>query len=945
MRRTPTVPAVLVSRSGLSPVMVGRDEELAVLRRLLTTPDQQPGGGPAVVTISGDAGVGKSRLLREALLAVHPDTVVLAGQAEEGDLARPFEVARDALAPTGDIPDRGDEDRSLDEQLRDLVDRIVEVAGDAPLVVAFEDLHWADAESVALFGRLALRPELRAVLIATFRPEDFDRRHPLAGLLADLDRQTSVRHVELRGLTPDDLGRMMQVVYGRAVSQRAVDALHRRTQGNPFFVEELLDPACCIDPEELATVPLPWNVAEAVLRRVDTVGDEARTVLDAAAILGTRIPFDLLAAVTELEERELIRHLRTLVTGSLLVEDESDVFTFRHALTREAVADAMLGREQRRLHERAFAALRAAGSTDHAALARHAVGARRFDEVVELAREGAARYWRESSPSQALHLAETGLAEAPDDRELLEIAAMAAFELAIIDDAERHADAWHRLAVKDGDVRGESAALRQLALVAWYRNDLERYRSLVEDALERAETLGPSVERCWALAYKSQMEMLLRIATATRRPASELSGPIGWAERALAAIDEVGCDEIRPYVMVNLGTLLAETLDREDEGVAMLRQAWLDALARNDSVTVGRALNNWLSHLLFNGGPDDPLPVLEDAEREAAARGLEVVRAKLHASWMQWAMLSGDLARAELEVERGLRFGSDAHEFHSFTNMEGQLALERGDIARANDLLERSRSLPPANDKQATWTQLLAVAVAAESGPDATRAALQELRRALLASAPDFYDQWGERESTAVLEAIRGGLSAADIRSFVTTVVPPDLEDSEMHAAWLSHAEAALLEIEDDHRGAIELYRRSLAAARPPRAAIWRAEAHLGLARCLLAIGDVDTARVEAGTAVSLLERWPGRRRDRADALVRRLSGPSGPGEGELTARELEVLRLMSDGLTNREIGEQLYISIRTVGVHVSNILSKTGASSRTEAAAWARRKGLLADT
>ena len=923
--RAPTVPAVLVSRSGLSPVMVGRDEELAVLRRLLATP-RQAGDGPAVVTIIGDAGVGKSRLLREALLSVAPGTVVLAAQADEGDLARPFELARAALEPHAALPDLRDSDRSLDELLQDCVDAIRSLAADAPLVLAFEDLHWADAESIALLARLALRPELNAVLIGTFRPGDFDRRHPLAALLAELDRQRSVHHLELRGLSRDDLARMMQVVYGRAVSQRAVDALHKRTQGNPFFVEELLDPSCCVDPEDLATVRLPWNVSEAVLRRVDALDEDQRAVLDAAAILGTRVAFDLLAAVTGLDERTLIRHLRALVDSGQLVEDETDVFTFRHALTREAVADAMLGREQRRLHERAFEELKASGSTDHASLARHAYGARRFEEVVELAREGADRYFRESSMTQALHLAEMGLAEEPDDRALLEIAARAAFELAMIDDAEKHADAWHRLAHKDGDVTAESASLRQLAICAWYRNDVPRYRELVEEALERAETLGPSVERCWALAYKSQMEMLLRLPTATRQPAADIGAPIEWAEKALAAIDEQGCDEIRPYVMVNLGTVLAETADREVDGLRMLRQAWLDALTRNDSVTIGRALNNWLSHLLFNGGPDDPLPILEQAEREADARGLDVVKGKLHASWMQWALINGDLERAELEVQRGLRYGNDAHEFHSFTNMEGQLALERGDIPRATELLAESREMTANNEKQATWTALLAVAVAAEAGPDATRAALGELQAVLQASGPDYYDQWAERESTAVLEAIRGGVAAHEIRSFFTTTVPSELQASEMHTAWLSHAEAALLEIEGRPQEAIPRFRQSLAAERPPRSAAWRSDAHLGLARCLLALGDLDAARVEADAAVALLERWPGRRRVRAEALQRRLTSPGGPGEGDLTPRELEVLRLIADGRTNRQIADELYISIRT------------------EAAAWARRRGLLGE-
>lgn len=937
--------------------MVGRDQELTQLRHLVA-PRRRPTDEPTVVTISGEAGVGKSRLLREALLTLETGTLVLAGQAEEGDLARPFEALRDAvetavsgweavpdalgerahgiahvlngLVPTPHGP--SDHDHALDELLRAAVDLLKYLSGGRPTVIAFEDLHWADAESVALFGRLATRPELPITLVGTFRPEDFDRRHPLAGLLSDLERQRSVSHIELARLSRPELSEMLEAVFSKRVSWRAIDALHRRTHGNPFFVEELLASNYCNDPEDLATAPLPWNVAEAVLRRVDGLDADARTVLEAAAVLGTRIPFDLLGAVSGVGEDHLIPLLRSLVASGLLVEGETDVFTFRHALTREAVVSALLGRERRRLHERALAELRAAGSDDHAALARHAAGARQFDEVVAHARTGAARYLRESSPLQALNLAELGLAEAPDDCPLRSTAASAAYALAMIDDAERHGQVWRELAVKAEDVASESAALRLLALLAWRRGDSDRYRRYLADALERAETLGPSTELAWCLAFRSQAHML----------AGEAAQAIEWSQRTLAMADEVGAAEIQPYALVNLGTSLTDTRGREDDGLALLDRARREALARNDGITVGRAINNALAHTLYRRSPDEALPLLQLAEHEAERSGFELMAAKLESNWLQYAVVVGDMELADEHLARGGRLDDDPGERGVFLDVAGHLALERGDVEAAVRLRDEVLDLGPTDPygKWLIWSLELDVAVAAHQDHDRLRAALRRFRAAV-AECSDAHPSFGEPEGATALHAVGARLPTDEVRAHAAAVLPEPGCD-ELEVPWRAHVVAALLEADSNVEGAIDAYARCLAAALPNRPRFWVSEAHFGLARCLLAAGDHERARDEAGLAVELLARWPGWRRDRAEALLRRLSPGAGRPDGGLTARELEVLGLVAEGLSNRGIAERLYISTKTAAVHVSNILAKTGASSRGEAAAWAHRTGVL---
>jgi predicted ATPase len=200
----------------------------------------------------------------------------------------------------------------------------------------FEDLHWADAESLALFGRLAVTADLPLLLVGTFRPEGVARRHPLVELLAELERQRLVTGVALERLSRAGVAELLAAVYGNPVPYQVAEALHRRTGGNPFFLEELVVTAGRVDPARLATLPLPWNLSEAVLRRLDDLAPSQRRVVDAAAILGRRISFDLLAAVTGSGEDELIAILHHLVAENVM-EEEPDLFAFRHALTREAI--------------------------------------------------------------------------------------------------------------------------------------------------------------------------------------------------------------------------------------------------------------------------------------------------------------------------------------------------------------------------------------------------------------------------------------------------------------------------------------------------------------------------------------------------------------------------------------------------------------------------------
>jgi hypothetical protein len=164
---------------------------------------------------------------------------------------------------------------------------------------------------------------------------------------------------------------------------------------------------------------MPWSVGEIVRGQLEELDPADRRILEAAAVLGRRVTFDLLAEVTNTDEGELISILRSLVASGMLIEGETDVFSFRHALAREAIEADLLGRERRRLHEAALHALQHVNSTDFASIAHHAHGAGRYDDLVAAARAGVHEYLDAGSTYQALELAELGLTEACDDIGLL----------------------------------------------------------------------------------------------------------------------------------------------------------------------------------------------------------------------------------------------------------------------------------------------------------------------------------------------------------------------------------------------------------------------------------------------------------------------------------------------------------------------------------------------
>ncbi|MGI8662266.1 MAG: helix-turn-helix transcriptional regulator [Acidimicrobiales bacterium] len=921
---------MLVGRPGLSPVMVGREAEIARLAAL-----REGGPSPAIVLIGGEAGVGKTRLVRELLAGLPEGTTTFAGQADPGSLGRPFELLLDAIdvhrSASSDerLTLLTERDRPTEERVRIGLDIVCDLTSRGPSVVVFDDLHWADSESVQLFERLAEPDSGPRLLVGTYRPDSLHRRHPAAELVPRLERRHAVTHLHLERLSPADVGAFLAAVYGHEPSFRVIEAIHGRTGGNPFFLEELLAAAGEADPEQLTSQPLPWSLGELVRAQTEDLGHQERCVLETAAVLGRRVGFDILATVSGFSEGELIPILRTLVARGLLIEAEADVFSFRHALAREAIENDLLGRERRRLHQQALDVLRAAHSDDFAAIARHAQGAGRYDEMVEAARAGARRYLSSGSTYQAIQLAELGLTEACDDNELLKVASRAAWLAGLLPDALVHAERRLDVARRCHDLAGASAALRLATRLYFDLGDAKETDASTATLAALVDQLDDGAEKGKALASLAQMQMLK----------DDLEGTVRWADAAIELADRLELPEIRVRAEMEKGSAYIGNPDHVEEGAALLRRSVDEAEDQRQWVLVARGINNLVRSDYYRAPAAEARSLLVRMREATEHAGFDLFAGSYWDGLADLAEWEGDLGAALANVEEALRGRHQAllasHKVFWYRAHAAGIHLEAGEVDKAEAILH---SVPPDVGCRAQWWTGLDLHIAARrrdaGGVSKAAAALQ----AVVAERAGVDPQLVHDVTRAML---LGGIAVEEVAAFVEEL-PPMLGTVGEEHPYARLVRAQLLEARGESSAALEVYDDTIASDTGQLRPAARATAHVGAARALVALGRLEQARAHAASAAALLERWGGSRVEELNALERRLGGGAEPdGPAELTPREREVAALLAEGLSNGELATRLFISPKTASVHVSNILAKLGMTSRAEIAAYAVRSGL----
>ncbi|MFF4055155.1 AAA family ATPase [Streptomyces sp. NPDC001668] len=971
-----------MSQIPINTPLIGRDDELARLSGVL---ERARDGEARAVLVAGDAGVGKTRLLGEVTgRAAASGMTVLTGHCVDlGDVGLPYlpftevlgALAQDerfagALAAypvverllgggaAGDSGGRLRLFESIAGLLADLSDL-------APLLLVLEDLHWADQSSRDLLRFLLSRgilqrpaggaPTHRLAVLASYRADDLHRRHPLRPLLAELVRLPAVERLELRPMADGEVARLVRALGEGPLPDTTVRRIVERAEGNAFYAEELLAATGSGDGG------VPSGLADVLLIRFEQLSDTAQQVLRTAAVAGRRVEHDLLRDAVRLPEEELETALREAIGRQLLVPGEGDTYAFRHALAREAVYADLLPGERARLHG-AFARLldgRETRAESAAERAHHYRESHDLPSAFTASLEAADHAERVGAPAEELRHLEAALdlwsAVEPSarpsgeggDRVRLMLRASA---------AAAHTGELHRavsltraaLAGVGQEADSELAARVRYTLAGNLISvdNLTAAFAYSSEALAMIPADPPSRTWVWAAAT--------HVLAARQVGENEIALRI--ARQALDTAEELGVTDAQADLLISLAVVEGGGR-RSVAGRERLRRARELARSSGNAAVEMRALFNLAIGTFEAGHLDDCLPWITEGLDRARRAGLLSSPYPMEMRYLHLLVLY-TLGRWD-ECVRAASTDAEvlpaAGEYRVAPAL--YVALARGDFKAA----DRARALLEGPfDWMATLVAGIALTEAAVLRGDA-EAAVERMRStvAVLTDDAGTPPHVTVRLAALALSAVadratdlrrKGDLEGARRWAETATELLAPARDLAVHGgvpqgpegqAWLARAEAEWTRAVSGPDA--EAWAKAVAAFdfgdvyEPARCRLRYAEA-------LLAADRREEAAVEARAAREVFARLGATvLLDQVDELIRRgRLAEAPPAASLLTAREQDVLRLLARGRSNRQIGEELFITGKTASVHVSNILAKLGAASRTEAVAVAYREGLI---
>lgn len=974
-----------VPRLGSGIPLVARRSELAALEKALAGARAGQAGG---VLISGDAGIGKTRLLTELCQrAADAGDVVLSGgcldaaeatlpylpfveplrqlaQRDPDLVAKHPTLAR--LLPDQQRPGAGEHDRDLGQlQLFDaLYSAITDLAAERTVLLTIEDLHWADRSSRDLLAFLLSRlSSQRLLVVGTFRADDLHRRHPLRPLLSELVRLPAVERLNLEPFAAADAESFVRRLADDTIADEMVRDIAARSEGNAFMAEELI--SACTD-------NVPHELAEILLSRVERLSPAVQQVVRLASVLGRRFAHPRVAAATDIPDETLELALREAVAHHVLVTEDAYTYAFRHALLREAVYGDLLPGERTRLHARVADAL--AGDTTPGAaaeLAHHRMESHDLPGALRASWCAAKEADELEAPAEVLLHAERALKlwhAVPDAERLsgadeLTVTRFAAWAASATGEPDR-ALAHSRSAVALADAVGDptlAADVRRRH--ATYLLDLtstaQQAKDVIDVALGLVADQPPSAVKAWVQALVARvaasMDHYDEAIEFGRRAQDTARAVVGDEDGQTAA--EVDALVTVAGAMWRRGNL-EQALQRLDTAVELaakigaigveLRARFRLALTKLESGQLTGALDelvvalhradgsglNWstwgLELRVLKVMTQFMLGDWDGAEATARLTGEAVsgtVATRVSAAALQVAVGRGrfDAVARRLTQLRD-RWQTDTQVMRLLGHSGAELELWRGRPAQATQWVEQSMQwLRQYEPWHLGEIALCTVGVAAYAD------VAEQARRAR--------DQQAERD------AVRAGLALAQRASDAMANGQPQAGEVGPEAlAWLCRVRAETTRLHgasdpdlwhdvDVAFGYGEPYRQAYARWR-------RAEA-------LLTAGDKAAAADELRSAAAVADTLRAEPLRAAVAKLARRGRIVIAGDGPLpadtlTQREHSVLALVADGRTNRQIGEELFISEKTVSVHLSRVMAKLGAGSRTEAVSAAFARGLL---